>query len=85
MKEQKVVFRKFSDGDVIALFCDTAKDCNPGHVMSYMHLGQHGEASRYLGRDLKLASPAEYAPLFREMSRIYAPEFRIVPVDRLRA
>lgn len=25
----KVVFRKFSNGDVIALFCGSARDCNP--------------------------------------------------------
>lgn len=85
MTDQKIVFRKFPEGDVIALFCDSAKDCNPGHVMSYMHVGQHGEASRYLGRNLKLASPAEYEPLLRELSDIYAPDFRIVPVNRLRA
>lgn len=85
MKNQKVVFRKFKEGEVIALFCNSASYCNPGKVMSYMHIGQHGEASRYLGRDLKLASPGEYAPLLRELSRIYSPEFKIIPVNRLRA
>lgn len=79
-----VVFRKFPDGAVIALFCDSAKDCNPGHVMSYMHIGQHGEASRTLGRNLRLATPDEYAPLLAELRRIYAPE-TINPVSRLKA
>lgn len=78
----KVVFRKFKEGDVIALFCDSAKDCNAGNVMSYQHVGQHGEASRHLGRNLKLATPDEYAPLLRELRAVYAPE-PIEPVSRL--
>jgi alkylated DNA nucleotide flippase Atl1 len=78
----KVVFRKFKEGDVIALFCNSANDCTPGNVMSYQHVGQHGEASRQLGRNLKLATPEEYAPLLRELRAIYAPE-TIEPVSRL--
>lgn len=83
MKTQNVVFLKFPDGEVIAMFCNSARDCNPGSVISYMHIGQHGEASRHLGRRLKLATPEEYAPLLRELSGIYAPEFSINPVKRL--
>ena len=79
-----VVFRKFKDGEVIALFCDTANDCSPGNVMSYMHVGQHGEAPRNLGQNLRLASPEEYAPLLRELRGIYKPEI-VRPVHRLRA
>ena len=79
-----VVFRKFPDGEVIALFCDSAKDCNAGNVMSYMHVGQHGEASRNLGQNLRLATPEEYAPLLRELRAIYHPE-PVRPVHRLKA
>jgi hypothetical protein len=78
----KVVFRKYPEGDVIALFCNSANDCRPGNVMCYQHVGQHGEASRQLGRNLKLATPAEYAPLLRELQQIYSPEV-ITPVSRL--
>jgi hypothetical protein len=87
MLDQKIVFRVFpgADKEVIALFCDTEKDCNPGNVMSYMHVGQHSEASKYLGRNLRLAKPGEYRALFSELTRIYAPEVRIVPVNRLKA
>lgn len=83
---QKVVFRRFSKkegGQVIALLCNTGRDCLPGNVMSYMRHGQHSEAGRYLGEHLRLASPEEYAPLLTELRRIYAPEFEIVPVSRL--
>lgn len=69
-----VVFRKFRTGDVIALFCNSAEECNPGHIMSYMHIGQHGETSRQIRRYLKLATEQEYAPLLSELRGIYAPE-----------
>lgn len=75
----KVVFRKFPDGDVIALLCGTAADCNPGNVMSYQHVGQHAEASRSLR--LPLATPAEYAPLQRELAQVYGEP--VVAVRRL--
>lgn len=75
-----VVFRKFPKGDVIALFCGCEDDASPGMVPSYMHIGQHGDASRNLGQNLALATPAEYAPLLRELTGIYG---RIVPVSRL--
>lgn len=77
----KVVFRVFKEGDVIALLCGSGIDANPGNVVSYMHVGQHGEASRYLGRDLRLATPEEYEPLRKELARIY--ECEVVPVKRL--
>lgn len=77
----KVVFRVFPEGDVIALICGTACDCNPGNVMSYQHVGQHSEASRDLGRNLRLATPAEYSDLQRELAGIY--QTRVIPVKRL--
>lgn len=77
----KVVFRRYPDGDIIALLCGTAKDCCPGNVMSYMHVGQHSEASRGIGRNLKLATPEEYAPLLRELESIY--KCKVTPVNRL--
>ena len=41
MKLDRVIFRKFKDGGVIAWFPDIP--ANPGRCLSYMHLGQHGE------------------------------------------
>lgn len=78
-----VVFRKFKDGEVIALFCDSAKDCNPGYVISYLHVGQHGEAAADIGRTLRLAKPREYAALLAELTDIYKPE-PVFAVRRLR-
>lgn len=79
-RETKVVFRKFKEGDVIALICGTGIDCNAGKIMSYQHVGQHGEADRSLGRNLKLATPDEYAALKRELEGIYGP---VTAVNRL--
>ena len=39
----KVVFRKWKDGEVIALFPDNTNPYD-GTVMSYMHIGQYGDA-----------------------------------------
>ena len=40
----RVVFRQFGDGEVVALFPDEPGDCAGHTCMSYMHVGQHGAA-----------------------------------------
>lgn len=42
----KVVFRKFPDGEVIALFYEE-EFSHPGNFTSYMHVGQHGQLEEY--------------------------------------
>lgn len=65
-----VIFRKFKEGDIIALFpqdtCPRTGFCN-----SYMHVGQHGDAD-YLGliKSTKLAKPSEYRALLCELKSI---------------
>jgi hypothetical protein len=70
---EKVIFRKFTSTDeIIAFFPDTQKDCSkPYFVMSYMHIGQHGEVD-YNGllNNTVLASPEEYKPLKEELESI---------------
>ena len=65
-----VVFRKFKEGDILALFPAERGD-NNWAVSSYMHVGQHGAAD-YTGciRLTKPATPEEYAPLKRELESI---------------
>lgn len=68
----KVIFRKFPSrkgGEVIALFPEIPAD-HMGNIGSYMHTGQHGAASPYLGRGLRLATPEEYESLKQELGRI---------------
>lgn len=74
MKNQidKVVFRKFKDGQIIALFKDTIKD---GMVLSYMSTGQHVNASIDIVKATKLANPSEFIQLKRELRKIgYNPK-----------
>ncbi len=69
----RVVFKKFKEGDVIALFPDIPFD-KSGNITSYQHFGQHGAASASALRTLKPATRAEYLPLYKELIKIgYAP------------
>jgi hypothetical protein len=61
----KVIFRKFSDGEIIALFPEL-----PEHdylISSYMHVGQHSAASKGLVQTTKLATETEYYELYQEL------------------
>lgn len=66
-----VIFRRFKEGDVIALF-PTLPGTNdwPNDCQSYQHVGQHGAAGVFLTLDTKPATPAEYAPLMRELEAL---------------
>lgn len=66
----KVVFRKFKEGDVIAMFPQIPSDPQGYFCMSYQHLGQHGGADPAIVNDTKLATKAEYAPLLKELKMI---------------
>ena len=68
-EKTKVVFRKFKDGEILALFPyepDTANFCT-----SYMHIGQHSGAD-YSGciKRTKPANEAEYNALKEELTSI---------------
>lgn len=66
----RVVFRKFKDGDIIALFPQEAADNKGLFCMSYMHIGQHGGAD-YTGmvKMTRPTTPDEYEPLKRELEQ----------------
>lgn len=66
-KNTPVIFRKFNDGEVIALFPSVPAGQNQNECMSYVHNGQHGAASLAIIFDTKPARPAEYKPLFNEL------------------
>ncbi len=72
----KVIFRKFKDGEIIALF-PGLKWNNAGDICSYMHIGQHGGASPLLVYDTKLATPEEYKPLYNELLQYYGNSMKI--------
>lgn len=75
----KVVFRKFPDGQIIALFPDDHANAY-GDIMSYMHEGQHAPASRSVIQATKAATPEEYSQLADELTAL---GYDLIPVKRL--
>ncbi len=66
-EKTKVIFRKFKDGEIIALFPEVQANDSHWGCMSYMHIGQHGAARYNIVWDTKLAKPEEYADLKTEL------------------
>jgi hypothetical protein len=66
----KVIFRKFNDDRVIAIFPDEPYNFDSSLCMSYMHIGQHGACSKTKIDELKRAKSSEYGELFDELESI---------------
>lgn len=69
MDKVKVIFRKV-DTDVVAFFPELP--ANYTCIMSYMHIGQHAEASMGFYHMSKVASENEYASLLEELKKVYS-------------
>ena len=68
----KVVFRKFNDGEIIALFPQIKFGCPHYEIMSYMHIGQHSEVDHHaVVEQTTLATEEEYQALLNEIKNIY--------------
>lgn len=79
VKNEKVIFRIYSDGDVIALFPEIASDNLGYNCNSYMHVGQHGGASpMVVVGQTKPATPDEYAVLQDELERAVGYDLKII-------
>ena len=71
-KEISVIFRKFNNGNIIALFPYEIETVE-GNIMSYEHNGQHGIANYdHVVYKTKLATEDEYSDLLNELKEIYA-------------
>lgn len=68
--KDRVVFRMtMEDPEPIAFIVDD--EANPGCIMSYMHTGQHGEASlKFYKYNTSPATEEQYLPLLREMTAL---------------
>ncbi len=67
----KVIFRKFKDGEIIAIFPEIMWSDDPPYLSSYLHVGQHGACDYGHLRNLtKPAKPKEYADLMAELESI---------------
>jgi hypothetical protein len=65
-----VIFRKYNDGDIIAIFPEVP-GAAPYLCMSYMHVGQHGDCDvAALIDSTKKATPEEFAALKTELESI---------------
>lgn len=65
----KVVFRKYKEGEVIALFPLVPHDVQGIYCTAYVHIGQHCAADTRLVADTKRATPEEYAALEKELEQ----------------
>lgn len=78
----KVIFKmaRYSDGseeEVLAFF--PGASANRGNVMSYAHVGQHGEASYdFFLENCRQCSEKEYLPLKKELEKLFGYRFKIV-------
>lgn len=74
----KVVFRRYRNGEIIALFPDEPWS-NDHTTTSYMHIGQHGDADyACVVRQTKPATEPEYRDLFAELRNIGYDDLRIM-------
>lgn len=71
MDKLPVIFRKESDGSILAVFPTQAESYAGYHMTCYAHIGQHGTCSLDYYRETKPAKPKEYADLLSELRGIY--------------
>lgn len=74
MDKVKVIFRKAKNPytnkyEIVAFFPETT--VNRYNIMSYMHIGQHSEASIEFYQETKAVSPEEYKLLLNELKARY--------------
>lgn len=68
MEKTKVVFRRYPDGQIIALFPEEPGDQAPYTCSSYMHVGQHSSADpQGVVSQTTLAEPRQYGRLKAEL------------------
>lgn len=86
MEQLPVIYRKESDGSIVAFFPTEPADTAGRYIRCYAHIGQWGAASFEYYWSTRPAAPDEYATLERELRAIYehGPEtpVRLVPYKR---
>ena len=76
----EILFRKYSNGDIIALMPYVIED-NRFCCQSYMHVGQHGPARyEHMMQCTRPAKEDEYAELKRELESI---GYNVLPITRI--
>jgi len=62
-----VIFRKYKNNQIIAVFPTELGSCDSYQCQSYMTIGQHGSCDPNVIQDTNPASAAEYYDLFSEL------------------
>lgn len=80
-EETKVIFNiaRYAHGEreVIAFF--PGEPANPGDVMCYTHVGQHGEAcEEFYHNNCASCTPEQYGPLKEELERHFGYRLKVV-------
>ena len=83
-----ILFRKDRKTNEVVAFIPEST-VNYGHILSYMHIGQHSEASLQYYWETVKATEEEYKPLLKELKSIYADEALVIKkrlnMDKLRS
>lgn len=75
----RVVFRRYFDEQIIALFPDVPWSGRRDEITSYMHLGQHGAANyRHVVATTKPATKKESAGLLNELRQVGYNNIRVI-------
>jgi hypothetical protein len=71
MNEIPVIFRKWKDNDIVAIFPTLLGTNDPYSCQMYEHVGQHGAGDPFhvIGQTAA-AKPKEYASLLKELHQI---------------
>lgn len=81
MEHLPVIFRKESDGSILAVFPTEPESYYGYNMTCYAHVGQHGSCSLEYYHETKPAAPDEYAPLLAELRGIYESSHYGEPVQ----
>ena len=83
-----ILFRKDRKTNEVVAFIPEST-VNYGHILSYMHIGQHSEASLQYYWETVKATEEKYKPLLKELKSIYADEALVIKkrlnMDKLRS
>lgn len=75
---EKVIFRKYSDGTIIALFPEHASDEAGMYCSSYVDVGGHSGADYWhVINATRPATPEEYASMKQTLERSYGYELEV--------
>ena len=74
---ERVIFRKFKNGEVIAILPDVSSDS----VMTYMHVGQHGEGD--YSHLLEVTQPALFNEYKALQDELFSIGYRLTVVKKL--